>query len=265
MLANRSFGIAARLCAAVVPLLVAGFLAGEASAASFSESQRQSGARAMLVQPEELQKDLQRPGLRILDTRPPPQYAKAHIPGAIRVDVRRWQQLGGREGGFHDAQAWAKEVGQLGIALDTAVVVYGSQLTDTARVWWTLKYLGLESVAILDGGWERWLKEKRPTDASSPRLEAVTFRPNFQADRLEEMNLLRNDLRNGKVTLVDARSEGEFTGKDVRAKRGGHIPGATLLEWKELLADDGRFKSPEQLRTLFRQRGIHPDQTTVTC
>jgi thiosulfate/3-mercaptopyruvate sulfurtransferase len=219
----------------------------------------------MLVQPEELQIDLQQSGLRLVDTRPLPQYAKAHIPGAVSVDVRRWQQLGGRDGGFHDAQAWGKEVGQLGILLDSQVVVYGSQLTDTARIWWTLKYLGLENVAILDGGWERWVKEGRPTITSSPSITAVKFQPKFQADRLEEIDSLKSGLRHGQITVVDARSKGEFTGEDVRGKRGGHIPGATLLEWKELLAEDGRFKAPEQLRALFQQRGIQLDQTAVTC
>ena len=154
---------------------------------------------------------------------------------------------------------------QLGISLDSQVVVYGSTLPDTARIWWTLKYLGLQNVTILDGGWKLWIKEKRPTDTVSPTIEAVNFEPKFQADRLEEIDSLKKSVRSGKVTVVDARSTDEFTGKEVRGKRGGHIPGAKHLEWKELLAEDGRFKSPEQLRELFRQRGIQPNQTAVTC
>src|SRR5262249_50762005 len=159
--------------------------------------------------------------------------------------------LGGKKDGFHDAKAWGKEVGQLGIGTATPVVVYGSNLPDTARVWWTLKYLGLSNVAILDGGWELWVKEQRPTDTAVPRIEAVPFEPKFQADRLEEIDALKKSLRSGKVTVVDARSTDEFTGKEVRGKRGGHIPGAKHLEWKELLVPDGRFKPPEQLRGLF--------------
>jgi thiosulfate/3-mercaptopyruvate sulfurtransferase len=93
----------------------------------------------------------------------------------------------------------------------------------------------------------------------------VKFEPKFQADRLEEIDALKKSMKSGKVTVVDARSTEEFTGKDVRGKRAGHIPGAKHLEWKELLADDGRFKSPEQLRELFRKRGIYPEQTAVTC
>jgi 3-mercaptopyruvate sulfurtransferase SseA len=221
--------------------------------------------RTMLIQPEALQKDLKRPGLRLLDTRSQPDYAKGHIPGAVRVDVKSWQDLGKKDGGFHDAQAWGEKVGQLGLSHDAEVVVYGSALTDTARIWWTLKYLGLKNVTILDGGWQLWSQEKRPSETASPRIEAVKFEPKFQAGRLEEIDSLKKGVGSGTVTVVDTRSRAEFTGKEVRGKRGGHIPGAKHLEWKELLADDGRFKSPEQLRELFRQRGIEPDRTAVTC
>jgi thiosulfate/3-mercaptopyruvate sulfurtransferase len=93
----------------------------------------------------------------------------------------------------------------------------------------------------------------------------VKFQPKFQADRLEEADSLKKALGTGTITLVDARSRKEFTGQEVRGKRGGHIPGAKHLEWKDLLAADGRFHSPEQLRGLFQQRGIHPEKTAVTC
>jgi thiosulfate/3-mercaptopyruvate sulfurtransferase len=155
--------------------------------------------------------------------------------------------------------------GRLGISHYSQVVVYGSNLTDTARIWWTLKYLGLQNVTILNGGWGLGVKDKLPTDPPSSKIDAVAFKPKFQAERLEEIDSLRKSVQAGKVTVVDARSADECTGKEVRGKRGGHIPGAKHLEWKELLTDDGRFKSPEQLQELFRQWGIMPDQTAVTC
>jgi thiosulfate/3-mercaptopyruvate sulfurtransferase len=144
------------------------------------------------------------------------------------------------------------------------VVVYGGSLPDAARVWWTLKYLGLADVALLDGGWERWAREGRPTERATPQAEARAFQPSFQADRLEEIGALKKAVQSGKVTVVDTRSREEFNGQEVRGKRGGHIPGAKHLEWKELLAEDGRFQTPAQLRELFRRRGIDPGQTAVT-
>lgn len=217
----------------------------------------------MLIEPGELQNKLKRPGMRILDTRPQAEYAKGHIPGAVWVDVKSWQDLSKKEGGFQDAKAWSEKVGQLGIKQDSPVVVYGSAPTDTARIWWTLKYLGLPNVTILNGGWQLWLKEKQPTEDTAASIEVVKFEPKFQADRLEEIDTLKKSVKDDKVTVVDTRSIDEFTGKEVRGKRGGHIPSAKHLEWKELLAEDGRFKSPELLRDLFKQRGIQPDQTAV--
>jgi len=144
------------------------------------------------------------------------------------------------------------------------VVVYGSSLSDAARVWWTLKYLGVQKVTILDGGWQLWTKEKRATETDVLMYKGMKkFEPKFQADRLEEIDSLKKNVQAGKVTVVDTRTADEFTGKEVRGKRGGHIPDAKHLEWKEMLAEDGRFKSPEKLRELFKQRGIQPDQTAV--
>ena len=143
------------------------------------------------------------------------------------------------------------------------MVVYGDRLSDTARIWWLLKYVGVENAAILDGGWRRWVKQGRPMEKSVPKVAATALKPKFQLDRLEEIDSLKKSLRVGNVQVVDARSTDEFTGKDVLDKRGGHIPGATHLEWKELLAQDGRFKTREELRALFRQRGILPDETAV--
>jgi thiosulfate/3-mercaptopyruvate sulfurtransferase len=77
------------------------------------------------------------------------------------------------------------------------------------------------------------------------------------------MTATKKAIKTDKVKVVDTRTQGEFTGKDVKGKKGGHITGATHLEWKELLAEDGRFKTPEQLRKLFRERGILPDDTAV--
>jgi 3-mercaptopyruvate sulfurtransferase SseA/precorrin-6B methylase 2 len=227
------------------------------------EAKKESGT--MLIEPEQLQKTIVQPGLRILDTRAQTEYAAGHIAGAVRVDVKSWQQLSAREGGLHDTSAWAEQVGRLGISATSAVVVYGDRLPDTARIWWTLKYLGVQDVSILDGGWPLWKKENRPTDQSTPAIATVKFEPQCQSDRLEEMDSLKKSLHSEHLTIVDTRSADEYTGKEVRAKRGGHIPGAKLLEWKGLLAPDGRFKSPAQLRALFREHGIQPAQTAVTC
>ncbi len=233
--------------------------------AAGDDDPKQVKPMSMLIEPAVLQKHLGDSGLRVLDVRPAADYAAGHIPGAVRVDVKAWQQLVGKPGGYHDTRAWGTQVGRLGIGPDTSVVVYGAAAPDTTRVWWMLKYVGLARVSVLDGGWALWQKERRPTETTTPAVQPAAFEPKFQADRLEEIDSLKKSLQAGGVTIVDARTADEFTGKDVRGKRGGHIPGAKHLEWKELLAADGRFKPPAELRDLFRRRGIEPEQTAVTC
>jgi thiosulfate/3-mercaptopyruvate sulfurtransferase len=186
-----------------------------------------------------------------------------HIPRALWIDVASWQGLGKREGGFRDAKAWGEKIGSLGISRDSQVVVYGDALPNAGRVWWTLKYVGVANVALLDGGWELWTKEDRPTAADVPKVAGTDFEPRFDANRLEEIDSLKSSLAGSKVKVVDTRSRDEFTGAEVRGKRGGRIPGAIHLEWKELLTTDGRFKTPEQLKELFRSRGIMPEDTAA--
>ncbi len=223
----------------------------------------QSEKPLLLIEPTDLAKQLGDPKLRVLDTRSKDDYAKGHIPGAVWVDVPDWQKLGKSEGGFRNARAWGAKVGTLGIGRDSHAVVYGSAVPETARVWWLLKYLGLTNVAILNGGWDVWVKERQATDTASPKVAATEFEPRFDKDRLQEIDALKEALEGGKVKVVDARSKDEFTGKEVRGKRGGHIPGAVHLEWKELLDKDGRFKTPAQLQAMFRSRGIQPDDTAA--
>ena len=135
------------------------------------------------------------------------------------------------------------------------MVVYGSRLSDTARVWWLLKYVGLDQVALLDGGWDGWTNSDRPIERAARQVAATAFKPEFQADLLAELDSVKQSLADKSVKVVDTRSDREFSG--------GRIPGAVQLEWTHLLAEDGRFKTATQLKELFRSRGILPTDTAV--
>ena len=210
---------------------------------------------SILVEPDQLQKQLNDPNLRILDVRSAAEYRRGHIPGAARVDVGNWKTLATSDRGLHDARGWAAKLGRLGITSKTHVVVYGGRLTDTARIWWLLKYLGVKNASLLNGSWQSWAKSNRPAETRTSKIAATEFKPDFQADRLVEIDSLKKSLKSATVQVVDTRSDSEFAG--------GRIPGAAHLEWKELVAKDGRFKTKSQLRELFRKRGIMPDETAV--
>jgi thiosulfate/3-mercaptopyruvate sulfurtransferase len=181
----------------------------------------------------------------------------------VRVDLDTWRKLATSEGGLHDADAWAEQIGQLGVDRDSHVVVCGEALPDTARVWWLLKYAGISEVAILNGGWPSWNKDGRRQEKSVPEVTKTDFKPDFQADRLEEIDALKVSIKRPNVKLVDTRSDGEYTGETVRGKRGGRISGAVHLDWSRLVTSDGRFKTTSELRNLFRESNILPTDTAV--
>lgn len=232
---------------------------------AFSQSPTSLEGMPLLVEAKALAQELGKPQLLVLDTRAAKDFDLGHIPDAQRVDMKTWQAQGKKPGGFRDAAGWAQLVGALGISHSTRVVVYGDQLPDTARAWWILKYLGLREARILDGGWKSWVKAGGPVTRDTHKVQVARFQPAFQADRLQEIEPLKETLRSGKARVVDARTTDEFTGKETRGPRGGHIPGSTHLEWKELLDPEGKFLKPGDLKALFAKKGLDPDETLVTC
>lgn len=253
---------AATMCRRAAALGLACVLSIAFAAANAAAADEANGS-SMLIEVDQLAERLGRPNWRIVDARSRAEYLESHIPGAVWVDVADWQDLGRQEGGFQNAAAWGQRVGRLGIGHKSTVVVYGSELPSVARVWWLLKYVGVSRVLILNGGWPAWVRAGRPTESGEVMVPAAEFEPRFQADRLEELPSLVEKISAGIVKLLDTRSRDEYEGKLVRGPRGGHLPGAVHLEWKELVAEDGRFKSREEIRALLRERGILPSDTVV--
>jgi len=219
---------------------------------------------AVLLSFDALQNRLDDPRLRLLDVRSKVEYEKAHVPGAVRVDPQKTKALSLKPGALQDPDAWADWIAELGIEPDSQVVVYdaNSQL-DASRVWWLLTYLGVERVALVDGGFPLWKSEGRPTSDEPSRPEARPFKIAMRKDRLATREDVLGLLDSHDARVVDARSKPEHTGEDARARRGGRIPGACSVEWTRLVDDDGRFLPLDQLREVFASAGIKPDDATV--
>ncbi len=216
---------------------------------------------SLLVAPEDLDLNADQ---RILDTRSVEAYQLGHIPGAFQVDVAIWKTQARQPGGMRDQGKWSALAGKIGLTTKTPVVVYGGSLTSAARIWWTLKYLGVEKVRLLDGGWEEWKRLKRPVSREVPQIERTAFRPDFQPHRLAVLADLKQSVQNRSVGLVDSRTPQEYSGEIVQGSRAGCIPLAAHLEWKETLQANGRFKKPAELRRQYLQAGIDLNQPAVT-
>lgn len=200
----------------------------------------------------------------VLDARSHEKYLAGHIPGARWVDHDEWAKSFGHG---NDAEAWSKRIGSLGIMPSSKVVVYdGNYAKDAARIWWILRYWGVENVKLLNGGWVAWEAADQSTETAEDDPMPVSFVAVPRSDRLATKEELLDALKGGGLQIVDARSEAEFCGdKKLSNKRAGAIPGATHLEWSELLdKETHQFKSMAQLRTLLEKSGIDLDQPTAT-
>ena len=152
-----------------------------------------------------------------------------------------------------------------GVTPERPVVVYESDSgMRAARAFWFLEALGHPHVQVLDGGTEAWLRASRAltTDVVTPTPS--TWHGSLDPDKLATWQQVYARLGRPETAIVDTRSEAEFTGEAVRAKRGGAIPGAVHIEWKNNLQADGRFKSREALDAMYRDAGVTPDREVVT-
>ncbi len=193
----------------------------------------------------------------VLDARDAESFRAGRIPGALNVDIREWTACLSDPKTRSNAGFWSTRLGAFGIKDEkTPVVVYSESAVPAARLWWTLRYLGLKNVAILDGGWTAWRVGKHPISArTSLPVKPQKYVGKIDKSRIAVTSEVRQCLGKKEFQLLDTRSIGEW-------KR-GRIPGATRLEWKELMAKDGRYRPVAELKKLFRERGLDPKKTLV--
>jgi thiosulfate/3-mercaptopyruvate sulfurtransferase len=135
-----------------------------------------------------------------------------------------------------------------------------------ARLWWMLRWQGHSRVAVLDGGFPKWLAEKRPTSSEAPRIEPAMFDPKPQNNSVD-VRFVETHLRQGDMLLVDARSPERYNGiVEPLDPAAGHIPGALNHFFQNNLYK-GCFKSPEALRQVFSELldKTPPQNVVHTC
>lgn len=218
----------------------------------------------LLVEPADLAKPEIASQFIVLDARDEAKYAEGRVPNARRVDPEVWAKA------FQDGKdiaGWSPRIGQLGISPLMRIVIYDdTQGRHAARIWWILRYWGFDDVRLLNGGWAGWKAATLPTEKGEPKpAERVTLNLQPRAERHATKAHVLELLTKETPQIVDARSEGEFCGRQGFSKRGGSIPGAKHLEWSDLIDEQTeRFKPAAELQRLFREAGIHLDQPTVT-
>jgi thiosulfate/3-mercaptopyruvate sulfurtransferase len=234
-----------------------------------------------LISADELRAQLAAPDLVIFDCRHDlmnpdagaQAYAHGHIPGArfAHSDTDLAGPKTGRTGRhpLPDPAVFMAWLGRNGVDARRQVVAYdhagGASAT---RLWWMLRHwLGHERAAVLDGGWEAWVRAGGPVTAELPRIAAASFsgapRPAWV-----DVDYVRAHLNHPDVTLIDARSPERYRGETEPIDPvAGHIPGARNRLYKENLDASGRFKPAAALRAAFTALldGKRPDQIVHQC
>jgi thiosulfate/3-mercaptopyruvate sulfurtransferase len=201
------------------------------------------------------------------------EYLRSHIPGAAYASLSHDMAAhAAGEGGRHplpDPAALQKTFSRLGITNGRQVVVYDQETGMFAsRLWWMLRYMGHDAVAVLDGGFTRWTREGRPTRPGEEPVAPGVFVGRPREDMRVTVDEVMSKAGDPSVLLVDARSPDRYEGKSEPIDRvPGHIPGAVNHYYKQNMAGDGAMLPKDALREQFSATlGHHrPEQTVMYC
>ena len=199
-------------------------------------------------------------------------YEQGHIAGAVGWNWQSQLQQSVRRD-LASKDEMEQLLGGSGISNDTSVVLYGDN-NNWFACWafWQMKYYGHNDVRIMNGGRAKWEAEGRPLATGVPSVSAVSYQA---ADPDESIRAYRDQVlasvNAGGISLVDVRSPDEFSGALLAppnlpqegSQRGGHIPGAANVPWAQAVAEDGTFKSADDLQELYGGRGIDGSRHTV--
>jgi len=185
------------------------------------------------------------------------EWKRSHIPRAVYAHLDR--DLSGKKSGTNgrhplpDVQTFAATLGRMGIANDRQVVAYDQDNGMFAsRLWWLLRWLGHDAVAVLDGGLARWIAEGRPVVTGTDESQPARFVPALRPSMIVGAADVESRRREAAWRVIDSRAPERYRGEiEPMDPVAGHIPGAAnhFFQWN--IDEQGRFRTPEDLRTRF--------------
>ncbi len=200
-------------------------------------------------------------------------WTAGHIPGAryAHLDEDLSSPITPRTGRhpLPDPNALARKLGAWGIDESKQVVVYDDTFGAMAsRLWWLLRWLGHESVALLDGSYPKWVREKKPVTPEAPVVHQTTFFPRVNNTFWVNADFVERVRQDETFVVFDARAEERFRGEvEPLDKVAGHVPGAVNAMYEDNLDVSGEFLSAEELRERYLDLlgGVVPDQAIHMC
>jgi len=227
-----------------------------------------------LVSTDWLEKNLNNPKLHIIEVSTDTGvYERGHIQGAVNI---KWHTdlVDPVKRDIASKENLQKTLQALGINNDSTIVIYGDN-NNWFAAWgaWVFDVYGLKNVKLLDGGRKKWEAEKRPLTplATITKTGNITLSNANNTLRARLSDVVEVANRKSNTILVDIRSPDEFTGKifapvgvQETAIRAGHIPGAVNVPWGQAVAEDGTFKSKEELKKIYGAVGVDNKKPIIT-
>jgi thiosulfate/3-mercaptopyruvate sulfurtransferase len=215
------------------------------------------------------------PAVRIVESNEDPLlYAFGHIPSAVEVDWTRDLNHPLRRD-YLEREGFEKLMRRIAVTPETTVVFYGDKNNWWATyAFWVFQLFGHDQAKIMDGGRLKWEQEGRSMKSAVPKYVYTDYRAPERDDT--RIRVFRDEVLahvKAHLPLVDVRSPEEFSGERLHmpaypnegALRGGHIPGAANVPWARAVnAEDGTFKSADQLRAIYQDEvGLRPDDEVI--
>jgi len=227
-------------------------------------------ASEKLVNSDWMLENLDNAKVAIVDLRNAEDYAAGHIPGAVRLTpntVFQQEDVNGVAGMLPPADHIAAALSELGIEADDTVVFYdGSSNLWSSRALWALDVYGHGDTRLLDGAWNYWSAHKLETSTEAPEIVATSYAFNAAPNTsiIANWEEVLTSVDDPSKIVCDARSPEEFSGKDVRAAAGGHIPDASNVNWNRAVNAEGEFLPVAELREIYEGEGIQGDKVVFT-
>ncbi len=226
----------------------------------------------MILEPSDLQQNLDRSNIRIVDLCKADIYPQAHIPGAVHLDyekiIRNEKPIMGL---LPSEETISTLLSSLGISPETQVIAYDDEGGGKAsRFLWTLAAVGHTHFSLLNGGFHAWANEGHPINnqvvSIEPTLYSIPDNSSYKnSSVVADKDYIMQHLQDSHLSILDCRSQQEYTGQTVRAERIGHIPNAVNMDWT--LAMDPqrnyRIKPKSELLPMLNDLGVTPDKDVI--
>jgi len=218
-----------------------------------------------LITVEWLAANLGRPDVKVIDSRPQPEYNTGHIPGSLSLQI---ESLRGTVGGVPSlllpAPILAAHLSQMGIRPSDRIVLVGSEVRDATLVGMALARLEHRRWGVLEGGFAKWTAQKRPVDTNLPKVTPSDYPVSAAPDGFTiDAQSLRSRLGDGRTVIIDTRSAEFYSGAKSDEARAGHIPGAVNRSTKDDLVQDGSLRPIEELASAYRALVPSPETPVV--